>query len=273
MASQRDRKQLAESTSMTAILNHFVQRAKSVVYGAHGEPYRFAGQTLRFVPGTRPIRLKYANSPNVVNRHDASSILWMEQHLREGDTAIDVGACYGVYSLLMAAKCNASGQVIAFEPDPYARVVLRRNIALNPQIKVPTVEEAACAECDDTEIFFVNRGNSRSCLVRAGSDSERLNVRLINLDKYIAEHHLMPRFIKIDAEGAEIRILKGATRLLLSNAEILCELHPFAWKDFGNSFDELRSLLRHSNRRIRYVDQDQEASGEPTYGVAVLERA
>jgi FkbM family methyltransferase len=257
---------------MTTIFDHFVQASKRVVYGSHGEPYRFAGQTLRFVPGTRPIRLKYLNSPNVVNRHDALSILWMEQHLREGDTAIDVGACYGVYSLLMAAKCNARGRVIAFEPDPYAREVLRRNIVLNPNIKVPTVEEVACAERQGTESFFVKHGNSRSCLVRAGSESETLTVKLIKLDNYIAEHHLTPRIIKIDAEGAEIRILKGATCLLISDAEILCELHPFAWKDFGNSFDELQTLLRHCNRRIRYVDQDQEASGEPRYGVALLER-
>jgi len=258
---------------MTAVLGHFVETAKKFVYGAQGEPYRFAGQTLRFVPGTRPIRLKYAKSPNVVNRHDALSILWMDQHLREGDTAIDVGACHGVYSLLMAAKCKAGGRVVAFEPDPYAREVLRRNIALNPQLAVPTVEDAACAERQDTELFFVKRGNSRSCLVRASNDSGRITVRLINLDAYIADHRLTPRLIKIDAEGAEIRILKGATRLLLSDAEILCELHPFAWKDFGNSFDELRTLLRHCNREIRYLDQGQESSREPTYGVAVLERA
>jgi FkbM family methyltransferase len=258
---------------MSAALDYFVQTAKKIVYAAQGEPYRFAGQTLRFVPGTRPIRLKYVKSPNVVNRYDALSIRWMDQHLCEGDTAIDVGAYHGVYSLLMAAKCKAGGQVVAFEPDPYAREILRRNIFFNPKLKEPTIEEAACAERQGTELFFVRHGNSRSSLVRSLNDSESVTVRLVNLDGYIAEHHLTPRLIKIDAEGAEIRILQGATRLLLSEAEVLCELHPFAWKDFGNSFDELRSLLRQNKRRIRYLDQDGETSGEPTYGVAVLERA
>jgi hypothetical protein len=84
--------------------------------------------------------------------------------------------------------------------------------------------------------------------------------------------HPEPRLIKIDTEGAEIRILKGAQRCLSGDSIILCELHPYAWADFGNSLDELRALVKASGRRIRYLDQDNEVGDKATYGVVVLER-
>ena len=82
------------------------------------EPYRIDGHTLRYLPGTRPVRLRYTRSQNDVVRYDALQVAWLTTHLTEGDTAVDIGAHYGVYSILMAAKCGQTGHVVAFEPDP-----------------------------------------------------------------------------------------------------------------------------------------------------------
>ena len=77
------------------------------------------------------------------------------------------------------------------------------------------------------------------------------------MDSYLSQRHLpAPRCVKIDAEGAEIRILRGATRLLASDVEVVCELHPYAWQAFGNTFTELKQLAAGAGRRIRYLDQD-----------------
>jgi hypothetical protein len=51
--------------------HQFVVGQKRALYGNRGEPYHFAGQTLRYLPGTRPIRLHYIHSNNAVNRYDA----------------------------------------------------------------------------------------------------------------------------------------------------------------------------------------------------------
>jgi hypothetical protein len=93
------------------------------------------------------------------------------------------------------------------------------------------------------------------------------------LDDYLSDKNLpQPRWVKIDTEGAEIGILKGAQRLLASESGIIRELHPYAWAKFGNSLDELKNLARASGRRVRYLDQTKEIGDEATYGAVMLER-
>jgi len=131
---------------ITNLRHQFVLGLKRALYGRRGEPYRIEGHTLRYIPGTRPVRLRYTRSQNDIVRYDALQVLWLSTHLTEGDTAIDVGAHYGVYSVLMAAMCGQTGYVVAFEPDPYAREMLVKNLSLNPSIKRPTVELCACSD-------------------------------------------------------------------------------------------------------------------------------
>jgi hypothetical protein len=61
---------------------------KSLVYARKGEPYTINGHTLRYVPGTRPVRLRYLNSDNRNARYDALQVKWLADNLSEGDTAI-----------------------------------------------------------------------------------------------------------------------------------------------------------------------------------------
>ena len=252
---------------------------KKVLYKRRGEPYRINGHTLRYLPGTRPVRLRYIRSQNDNARYDALQVAWLSTHLTEGDTAVDIGAHHGTYSILMAAKCGQAGHVVAFEPDPCAREVLANNLDLNPGIKRPVVETYACSDELGEATLFSRGGNSQSSLVRSAVEfspthhSQELRVPLITLDFYLSERHLPePRCVKIDAEGAEIRILKGATRVLSGNAELVCELHPYAWPEFGNTLAELKDLAAAAGRRIRYLDQDAGIGEEVEYGAVVLER-
>ena len=265
---------------MLGSLRHDIANSiKSLIYARSGEPYAINGHTLRYMPGTRPVRLHYINATNRNTRYDALHVKWLADNLKEGDTAIDIGAHYGVYSILMAAMCGPTGTVVAFEPDPYAREMLARNLALNPNIKKPVVESVACSDAPGQATLFSRGGNAQSSLVRSAVEfapehtSEQFTVPLVTLDSYIADNGLaVPRWVKIDPEGAEIRILKGAPRLLASDAGILCELHPYAWPEFGNSFAELKDIVAASGRRIRYIDEDQEVGDTATYGTVLLEK-
>jgi FkbM family methyltransferase len=252
---------------------------KSAIYGRRGEPYHIEGQTLRYLPGTRPIRLRYRTSRHAVARYDALQIAWLTTHLKEGDTAIDIGAHHGVMSVLMAAKCGQSGRVIAFEPDPHARAVLMKNLSLNPKVKRPDLEGLACSDEVGEATLFSRGGNSQSSLARTGLGSsgpagaERIQVSVVTLDSYLSQRGLpTPSCVKIDAEGAEIRILKGARQVLLSEADILCELHPYAWPEFQNTLHELKDLVASTGRRIRYLDQNAEIGDDALYGTVLLER-
>jgi FkbM family methyltransferase len=264
---------------ITKFRHDFVVALKRFLYGRRGEPYRIDGHTLRYLPGTRPVRLRYTRSQNRVARYDSLQVAWLSSHLTEGDTAIDIGAHYGSYSILMAAKCGQSGHVIAFEPDPYAREVLARNLGLNPNIRRPKVEMCALSDEIGEATLFSRGGNSQSSLARsavefsAAHTSEEIRVPLVTLDSYFSGCNLPEiRCVKIDAEGAEIRILKGAKRVLASNAKVVCELHPYAWPEFGNTLSELKDLAEAAGRRIRYLDQIAEIGEQAEYGTVLLER-
>lgn len=263
----------------SSLWHHSVLGLKAVVYGRRGEPYEIDGRTLRYMPGSRPIRPQYLHSPNRVNRFDALQVEWFRTQLKEGDLAIDIGAHHGMYSVLMAAKCGKTGQVVAFEPDPYARAVLAKNVRLNPSTKSPVVESCACSDSVGEMTLYCGRGNALSSLARSAVESslphkpEEIRVPVVTVDSYLAGQKLRePHCVKIDAEGAEIRVLKGATKVLAGNACVLCELHPYAWAEFGNTFAELKDLAGAHGRRIRYLDEDTEINGSPIYGVVMLER-
>src|ERR1700704_1785784 len=132
---------------MIATSHHkLILACKRFLYRRHGEPYRIGGHTLRYEPGTRPVRTHYINSTNIVTRYDALQVQLLSKSLAEGDSAIDIGAHCGQYTILMAALCGQSGRVVAFEPDPYACKLLLKNLNLNPHIKKPVVETYAVSD-------------------------------------------------------------------------------------------------------------------------------
>ena len=263
---------------LAALRHHVAAGFKRLYYGRRGEPYHIPGQTLRYLPGTRPVRLRYIGSDNAVVRYDALQVQLLSTQLNEGDTAIDIGAHHGVYSVIMAARCGYSGKVVAFEPDPYARAVLQKNVALNPSIKPPVVEACACSDTIGEVTLYSRCGNSQSSLARSAVEfqdaqsSEEIRVPVVTLDSYLQRHTLNPRWIKIDAEGAEIRILQGATQTLAGGGNIVCELHPYAWPEFGNSFGQLKQIAEAAGRRIRYLGQSADVGEQAEYGTVILTR-
>lgn len=251
--------------------------AKWLLFSRRGEPYRIGDTTLRFVPGTRPVRLQYRTAENAVNRHDALQLAWLSDNIVEGDFVIDVGANYGQCTVVMAARCGTSGNVIAFEPNPHARGLLARNFDLNPSVKRARLEPFACSDVPEGVVTLYQRGNAANSALVAlaagewGGSGKTFNVPVTTLDAYLTERGLPePRCIKIDTEGAEIRVLKGARRLLKGTATILCELHPYAWPQFGNSLEELKELVAQSGRRMRYLDQEREVGSDARYGIVQL---
>ncbi len=261
-----------------AVYKHaLILKLKRLYYGKRGEPYRINGHTLRYMPGSRLVRLKYRDSQNAVTRNDACQVELIANRVKQGDLVLDVGAHAGAYAILMSACAGPNGQVISFEPDPYAREQLLANLKLNPSIKPPIIESYACSDTCGEAILYSRGGNSNSSLAISGvgnhiDEPEAIKTQTITLDKYIADKQIRtPSWVKIDAEGAEIRILAGATKLLSSKAQFVVELHPYTWKDFGNSYQQLLELVARSGRRMVMLDGSSLKS-EPEYSTVLLER-
>ncbi len=169
------------------------------------------------------------------------------QHLRPGDIACDVGANKGSFIYWLSRWCR-DGRVIAFEPQPeLARglVDVCRTIGLDNV----TVEEKAVYSHSGRQDLFVPRGHQPAASLNSAAlgteDFVTLSVPLVSLDDYFGEHDRVA-LLKIDAEGAEFEILKGAERILRQHAPLLvfeCEnRHRAPSGDVRDVFSYLEGL-------------------------------
>ncbi|MCA9882643.1 MAG: FkbM family methyltransferase [Anaerolineae bacterium] len=138
----------------------------------------------------------------------------MVAHIRPDQVVYDIGANVGFYTLLAAKQVGSGGYVIAFEPFERNIQFLKRHIALNRLNNVTIETKAVGAE--NGQAFF-QEGNSPSMghLAAVG-----IPVELITVDTVAAAGHA-PDVLKIDVEGAELDVLKGASHTLTDHSPII----------------------------------------------------
>lgn len=135
------------------------------------------------------------------------------KHVKPGDVFLDIGASCGFYSSLAATLVGPSGEVHAFEPTPEICSMLRRNTNGLP---VTTVE-CAVSDRSGTARLAVGVQAVGNSITTNGESG--ITVRTVRLDDYCAG--LVPSFIKIDAEGAEHLVVRGAASMLKSATPIV----------------------------------------------------
>ena len=162
------------------------------------------------------------------------------EELRRGapELIVDVGANFGYYPLLFGLESGGRTQTIAFEPDPVNVERLRRNVALNPGVKV-TIVPRAVSDVDDQIVQFDSAPDghnvwSRVADVRGGEDHgwRRTQVETTRLDTYLDRLGVgrVPLTL-IDVEGYEGKTIDGMSRGLSSQRyrKIMIEFHPWAF--------------------------------------------
>jgi FkbM family methyltransferase len=146
-----------------------------------------------------------------------------------GDVTFDIGAWRGFFSGVMALA--GASKVIAFEPLPDNISQLKKVIQLNPNLNISLIE-AAVSDKSGTLEFLVMPETSMGKLVdssfQSGIDGgKKLTINAVKLDDLIADNTIsVPAVMKIDVEGAELMVLKGAEKLL-SDAKptLFIEIH------------------------------------------------
>jgi FkbM family methyltransferase len=127
-----------------------------------------------------------------------------------GDVVLDIGANAGFYTLLAARFTAPNGHVFAFEPLPANLEVLRRHMTLN-QVTHVQIMPIALADQNGETFFRTAMNNSMGHLTSDGD----LRVTVRSLDALLAEGTIpLPNVLKVDVEGAELRVLQGAKQLL-----------------------------------------------------------
>lgn len=145
---------------------------------------------------------------------------FMARYVKPGMVAVDVGANYGYYSVLLADLVGKNGHLYAVEPNPRAALWLRRSLSLNGFGHNATVCEAA-AGADDSRTLRLLVPNDEPKNATIVPQGERFTARdaclhevpCRSLDTLTRPHERID-FMKIDAEGAEEEIFRGMAGIL-----------------------------------------------------------
>lgn len=145
----------------------------------------------------------------------------IQRLLLPGMRAIDVGANIGLHTLACARSVGASGKVYAFEPEERIADLLVQTLRLNGLVWVDMHREAAGAKTG-SEKFHISQIPGHSSLYELPTEEEGGSriVNVVRLDDVIPDNEQID-FIKIDVEGAELDVLKGASRIIDANPNIV----------------------------------------------------
>lgn len=202
--------------------------------------------------------------------------LAIKDFLRKCDCAIDVGANIGGLSVAMSRIVGRRGKVVAFEANPHLESWLRNDLKANRARNVVVATKAVSIRsgekvkfyCDDS-LFGVSSG-----FEKRGETWTEVEVETVSLDDYCREHELTPKVIKIDVEGAEILVLRGAERLLTEGGPVVA----LEYQAKHGANDPLVFLAEHGYRLFdvslcREIDKDfyfREYPGHPVVNVLAI---
>jgi FkbM family methyltransferase len=181
---------------------------------------------------------------------------FVTRFLKSGMTVFDIGAHHGYYTLLASQRVGNTGKVLAFEPSARERKRLRRHIRLNGCSNV-RVESVALGSTKTKGDLFVVQGIGDYCnslrppSVQAAT--KKVRVKVVPLDSMLRQDSAeQVDLIKLDAEGAELDILKGAIRLLQARRRpvLLVEIAEVRTAPWGYSARETVEFLE--NQRYNW---------------------
>lgn len=175
--------------------------------------------------------------------------------LDDAEVIFDVGANIGEISLRFA-HTYPKATIHGFEPFPDTFRTLKQNVSLNafPNIELHPLGLGAQAG----EVFFEERtaGNPGMNRVTANPERSTRKVAITTLDAFVGENDISTvSLIKIDVEGYEFEVLKGADQLIRRHHPVFfIELDDDNLKDQGSSAFELVQFLRSHGYRIRHAE-------------------
>jgi FkbM family methyltransferase len=173
---------------------------------------------------------------------------------------LDVGANEGFYSVFASRRVGETGSVWALEPSRREMARLTANVELNGLTNVRPFCVALADEDGDAELLIAcdehSGHNTLGQFVYESGPDRREPVRLRRLDSLLQESALERLdFLKIDAEGAEMRVLAGAGDALRKfRPFILLEMNDRALKAQGSSRDNVIRHLESQDYRIYLFD-------------------
>lgn len=187
---------------------------------------------------------------SITRDHEPSVWYAIENILSDATCFLDVGANIGIYTLLAAKTLKPTGTISSFEPNLSAFNLLKKHVLFNPGTVAPTLKNAAIY--DGTIDFVAIHDNAEKIADPESQISFKENDSLkttpcISLDSLTLPDQRI--LIKIDVEGAETGVLRGARTILTSPKEValILAVHPQQLASFGETIQSLQDEINRNN--------------------------
>lgn len=193
-----------------------------------------------------PMMLERALGRYELPKHRALQIF-----LTKGKTFIDVGANKGDFSLVASKLVGSKGRILAFEPAPDNCKWITKSIEKNGYRNIGLYEMALSDENGTAQLHIGDKSGWHSLIPGLPHrEKGKIEVKMRTLDDFLQEiNYSNPvDVVKIDVEGADLHVLRGAKKTLLNNKSItlLLDVHPH----FGVNPDEVCNFLRELGFKI-----------------------
>jgi FkbM family methyltransferase len=191
------------------------------------------------------------------------------------DLFLDFGANIGWFSAIASRAMRAGAEIYAFEPDPRNFQLLRQNIGSTPLMRLCCVQSAVADTIGTVRLFQAgtNLGDHRLHSHEPGRSS--IEVPVTTLDAYFSGRTLPPRLVKLDTQGSEARVFRGAQVTLFDNdpaSAYLLEFEVFGLQSSGENIADYVSLLSRLPQTPFIIDKSENVI-RPTSWPDLLARA
>ena len=159
-----------------------------------------------------------------LRKEESADLAALRRLLRPGETFVDCGANIGLWTLTAATAVGTTGRVFAFEPNPSTYEKLLRNVRAN---RFETIVRPFCSACGETSghlPFRCESDHNVSRVAEEGADGTE-SVPVVTLQEAVGNRPV--HGIKVDVEGFELKVLRGAEEILRRSKPWLCvEFNP-----------------------------------------------
>lgn len=173
---------------------------------------------------------------------------------------LDIGAHIGLCAMPIAQALGKGGVCYAFEPAAENASYLKWHIERNNLSNVKVIEKLVGEKTSDrVEFYEADQPDGMNARVRTVGDTanryKRTAKAMISLDDFCKEYNVIPDLIKIDVEGGEIGVLKGAAATLKAyKPDIILSVHPKFLPLYGASVDDLLQIISAMKYKIFEID-------------------
>ena len=196
-------------------------------------------------------------------------LIFLRQLLSAGEQFVDVGANIGLWTLTAAEKVGENGRIFSFEPNPATFTKLQKNVERNKIQERVLLYQCAVSSKSGSEAFFCASEHNVSQLAEH-ERADAITVRIVDLDSLLEGAPCLNRIagIKIDVEGHEFEVLKGAERTIRKhNPWIIVEFNTTSLQSKAISdWSVYNHLLAHGYRAWTY-DKTQIYSLSPAFAL------